>query len=902
MSKFCGKCGSKLDEKTGLCQNCENFVQYNSDNLMMKKSPKGLVLKTTIVFFILIIVLLTVFILDYCGIIGTGISESFGLISSGTFEISSDTDYIFTSVEEEYKVSFYCQPKVEFSSINLYSNDTNSLVASFYDNGETLENGDLKYDDNVYSSLVGIKEKDEKTLSFYAIIKDGFKYYESNIIEIHVQNDWSVEQLSNTQYVDDEIQNLLKDKNYEKKTIEDKSADVNNLLAELSQGEKPLIIEESICYDELVQIYSFQYADGTLGAVKIDGESEETIIGGSSSSAMNASIEKNMVSTANNGSQISSKAVIMYDWFTNKDEILEYYEEYQEEWNNSGLSTELSINPTVEDYKTQLVDNNLILIAAHGSRYTLGLFNQTTYSVICTHEERSKDLDKKYKYDIKQKHVVKANTEDGEMYWLMPSFFSTHYDNGELNDSIILINSCCGFGENEDIDYDLAGNMTGAKAVVGFHNSVCIFQSFSLSEGVHYIKSYGTLFLEDIVAYLLQAYDIATAFAKAQSLLGETQYQFFEDYGYNCNEDDKKVYPLIVGTATSKLNSSIQSEYKTGNRLLQVGNKYICSDGNAIYYKNSINEKGKKIADKNNGRLMSDGETVYFSRETTNEISEFISCYVYSVNIDGTNLKQLFTSNGYVDFISKNEDNLIYIDQTDYAQRDIFYTYNLSSGNISKCNGLNLDNYKNHTIENYKCHNGRVYLLMTNIDEQNDDYLLSYDFKTNHLNTILSGSMIHYCHKNANENKLYFTSCSFDFETNNKNNCYIYSIDEDHNLTKSNKLPANLSNVEIVSNDGSYVMFTRTGDYDFNLYKFDLNTGNITTIKNGSISFKNKGAGLVYDLEKPNDIYVSSLNWKFNGNGFNKCKCDCKNFNPYDYSWIVDGFFINSNFEYYEIK
>lgn len=39
----------------------------------------------------------------------------------------------------------------------------------------------------------------------------------------------------------------------------------------------------------------------------------------------------------------------------------------------------------------------------------------------------------------------------------------------------MLINSCLGFGENEDIDYDLAGSMNGAGAVVGFHNSVGIF-------------------------------------------------------------------------------------------------------------------------------------------------------------------------------------------------------------------------------------------------------------------------------------------------------------------------------------------------------------------------------------------------------------------------------------------
>lgn len=53
--------------------------------------------------------------------------------------------------------------------------------------------------------------------------------------------------------------------------------------------------------------------------------------------------------------------------------------------------------------------------------------------------------------------------------------------------------------------------------------------------------------------------------------------------------------------------------FQAGKSLIYMNNKLICAKSNAIYYKESINSKEKKIAYSGNvSSLLSDGETVYY--------------------------------------------------------------------------------------------------------------------------------------------------------------------------------------------------------------------------------------------------------------------------------------------------
>lgn len=75
-----------------------------------------------------------------------------------------------------------------------------------------------------------------------------------------------------------------------------------------------------------------------------------------------------------------------------------------------------------------------------------------------------------------------------------------------------------------------------------------------------------------------------------KNLLGETQYEYFQTYYEKADdEDDKEVYPLIIGNSETKLSvSANKHDYVANNYLVMADDKYICSDGNAIYYKNTI--------------------------------------------------------------------------------------------------------------------------------------------------------------------------------------------------------------------------------------------------------------------------------------------------------------------------
>lgn len=932
MSKFCGKCGSQLNEN-GLCPICHinetNIKLQKSEGKKNKSKKKSLIILITIIISA-VLLLAAFFTLDFFDIIPTGVSKSLGLKSSGNFEIEADKDYVFTSQDLEYSVAFFCKPDFEFSSIELYCDNTNSKTASFYDDGNTENNSDLKEADGIYSTKIGVKESDVGKIKYHAVIKNGLRYYTSNIVEIEVKEDWADEELSVMEQADNSIQELLSDNDYQDKTFEQKSDSVNALLNELSSDESgALIIPDSICFDEDSGVYSFEYSNGCRGCVSIEDKDDDSdiILGENCSESSSTSVStKSGNSVAPSESAINnSNILIMYDWYTDKDDILDFYKDYKESWNSKGMKTELSINPTVEQYGTQMVDNAIVLIAAHGSRYSLkgGMFNPSvTYSVICTHEKCDKGTDKKYKFDISQKNIVRANTEDGKFYWTLPSFYSSHYDDGELNNSIILINSCNGFGKDDEIDYDLASHMAGSRATVGFHNSVSIFWTYDMNKDKYYTKSYGTLFMENIVESLLNSETIGSAFDKAKKTIGDTQYNYCENYGYDYKEEDKNVYPLISGNSGAKLSvTKEENEYKVADRLLKIGDKYICSDGNAIYYKNSITENGRKIVDKiNSGELMSDGKTLYFTVTNTCETDEnssglylssgdgtqmYYQDDIYSVNIDGTNLQKEYSADHEVNFVTYYNNCIYYIDEA------------FENGKLTKFDSESGTSKYLVNAEN-ACFIGNKIYYSTDIVAQNvelieNNVVNSIDLDTEITEEVASGSTL--CGCVQTDDALYFASFGVEYDNKAKQTIYkdqyLYMIGKDNKIEKSKKLPN--SNVAFeIGSDGSYVILTYfTSATQKEYYKYNIETGIKTRINSNSYGYLD----FQTDLADSQDIYyvlfpansgskvISVRIYMLTDNGGNPCKVDGKNYidiDSYNY-WFVDGFFVDSEFKCYEI-
>ena len=111
--------------------------------------------------------------------------------------------------------------------------------------------------------------------------------------------------------------------------------------------------------------------------------------------------------------------------------------------------------------------------------------------------------------------IIKRQASGGETYYFItPKFFSYYYKN-KLTDSIVYMLSCQGFGKGVTVDYGIADtliNDCGAKAVLGFHNSVA--------------QCYAKQIYDEIVSLLLKGFTIGEAYDSTIDELGATDYTF----------------------------------------------------------------------------------------------------------------------------------------------------------------------------------------------------------------------------------------------------------------------------------------------------------------------------------------------------------------------------------------
>lgn len=925
MSKFCGKCGSKLDEITGLCPQCdkETIIQKEINKNRKKAKHKSIIRISIIVVAVVFVAAIAFFSLDYFDVIPTQISESLGIKSSGSFNIESDKAFVFTSDDKENVVNFYCEPEIKFSSLELYCENPDTHLSDFSDN-------DKDNKETFFVASANIKENTNKTLKYHAVLKDGLRYYVSNTIEIQVKDDWSDDELSAMDNADKEIQTLLSNKNFKNKSIEQRAEEVEKLLKKLSSEENgSLILQDSITFDEGSKIYSYLYSNGCMGCVSVEmnDNSNGMINGGvADTSVKNTLLTSNINNKTSEGKTEKSgdnvDAVIMYDWYKDNDAILDFYKDYQNKWTSDGMKTDLAVNPTVEQYKTQLSGKQLVLIAAHGDRVKSSL---NTYSIICTYEECTKEKDKSYKFDLNQHNIIRRNYVDGTVYCISPYFFSTYYGDGSLKNSIVLIDSCLAFGENEEIDYDLASSIPDAGAVVGFHNSVNIFRENNAdktNEAKYTIKGYGPLFMENIVKSLMTSKTIGQSFENAKNLLGETQYEYFQTYYEKADdEDDKEVYPLIIGNSETKLSvSANKHDYVANNYLVMADDKYICSDGNAIYYKNTMFESGKKIVDQtNSGHLMSDGNTVYFSVTNTcdadgnknemyltngNGSQIYYQDDIYSVNIDGSNLEKVFSADHEIFFVGYYKGCIYYVDQA--FENGTLQKYDTKSKSKSELAGA----------ENaYRLGNKIYYstdIVSQNVELIKNNTVNAMDLDTEKITQVatestLNGSVLA-------DDKLHFISFKYKYDAkSNKSKVYdqyIYTIDKNGTVKNSNKVPDATLPATIVGENT--VIYTDSVDLsNKKYYIYNLKNGKKAQIDSKDFTFMS----FPIDLVNSNDVYYvgflgnPSVNSNLVGvgkvteNGSTPCEIDGSeyvNIETIRYCF-VDGVFIDGNFKYYEL-
>lgn len=901
MSKFCGKCGSKLDEQSGRCPVCdkEQFESY-AKNKNSKFKRKGVVI--TLISLIGIIILAASFmLLDYFDIIGIGASKKIGLKSSGTFELYSTSDYLFVS-ENEQLMTFYCKPPKGYKP-----ELAGDYSAVFVDDGQPGNNGDTKKRDGIYSVGVQIKETTPKTIEVYAIAKDGLKYYESNHLKIEIKYALSDDEQSAIDEVDSSIQELLKDEGYKKSEYKNKIETVRQLLEKLSSKEKSLIREGSVFFDEEDSLYTFVYRNGDFGCVKIDDIDEDNEYLYGESSTDNGTDSQNSSTSSE-----SSHALIMYDWYTDNEEILSIYQEYQRAWSAKGITTNLTQNPTVSQYATQLANNELILIASHGSRWTLknGWFSSPIkYSVICTHEACTDELDKQYKNDISQKNIVKANTEGGQFYWILPSFFTAHYSGGELDDTILLMDNCNGMGSDGDIDFDLASSMTGEScAAVGFHNSVNIFKVYDRKDDSYYALGYGTNFMKSMAEYLMNGLTFSEAFEKTQKIYGSNQKQYFDNFWGGGKQDDEKVFPMVSGKSDLKLKASNHEtkRFKVANQLLSVDSKYIVSDKNAIYLRDCIAENGKKIVDKKNtGQLLSDGETVYFTVSNGyNQANGHEQYDVYSANIFDNSVKKVFSGNYEANLIACEDNAIYYIDEEIPQQGFVTYLatlmkYNLASGNKEVVSS----GYAAASACYFK---GKIYfsnaLLGADLIDRTSVY--SYDIKTGKTEEVAKNSTMSKPSYITTNDALYFRT--FSCVKGKITNQYLYYINQDGELKKSANFPDNYIVLSVCEDNQTAILREINQNNTYNNYTFELRSGKVSKINSGVSNLfwanndaKTNSTFLVgYSVNGTSNTRSASVSKLDNGKLVDYNVDDKKYARVYNFDyWIEDGFWVDENMD-----
>lgn len=929
MAKYCGKCGRKLDDVTGLCSHCvpENNSSHINDNLNQSDNysipsavdkerfpKKKQVFKGIIITISALIVLCVLFFaLDYFDVIGTGASKSLGLKSSGSLELYVDSDCVFTSDAGDQTLTFYALPKSGYTPVL-----KGDIKGELFDDGEVTNSGDIIKRDGVFSLRVAISEKDEKELTVYAVAKNGLSYYKSEPIQIRVKSNWTEEDIAIMDNVDDAIGLLIKEEEYQKMSNDDKTEKLMSLLDELiSSGN---IKENTVLLNEDELSVSFEYGNGALGVVQIDETSKkEGLLFGDSqdndSDDKNDSEHNNQEASGANASK--PRSLILYDWYTDKPEVQAYYEQYQKDWNDAGLDTTLLVNPSVEQYATQLSDMDLVLIAAHGNRQSIkkGWFSKSiTYSTIDTNERISKDTDQAYKTDINEKNIVRVTLNDGaKVYWLLPEFFVSHYQRNQLDNSIVLMDNCNGMGSDGDIDYDLSSALTGDNsAAIGFHNSVTIFRYGDKADGTSYYSlSYGTILMQTIAENLMKGYNFAESEKKAVDLVGSNQKQYMDNFIGKSDDEDEKVFPMISGNGNVALSLSKYktNEYKVADKLLKVGSKYILSDTEGIYVRNSIIEKGKRIVSKNNtGHMLSNGEKLFFTVKVdkqNNNTAYYEPYDIYSVNIDGSDLKCEYHCDHMVNLITYKNGFLYYFDLK--FESASFMKINTSDG---KTTVLNSGNHPYLSVG--KASGDKIYLSssLQSVHQISDNAVYSFDIESETFDKVLSGAMLPNTSVNTSDLVYMFT---FNADNGHYSNYYVYYINDKGDLVKSAKLPDDTT-VSFLSCDGSFAILSKFNDTKSSSktwYYFNLETGDYDSIAEleNVICFEKQ------DLNAPEDIYfvyypynstrdMYSLHVKkLENNDLKTMRIGDSEYITagFDY-WIVDGFFVNDDFDCFDLS
>lgn len=474
-----------------------------------------------------------------------------GIEVLSSLELSSNPRELRTN-DKPQEVCFYAETNVKVDYIILFNAKTDEEVAKLLDNGLLESNGDNVENDGTYSGKVMIPCEEKQMLEFYAVIESKGEEIRSEKYELEVIAAPDKQQIEQMNQVDDKIGSIIESKNFQNLADNKKK---ETILKEFSDLKVKGLVQE-FEFDDEEQMVLFNYSNGLPGFWHIK-ENDSSLAGRSIEFNQLSNVKKNIEETQQRTttSDGTGKALIIYGWDNpfKDDSQWALYESIKAEWTNLGLKTVLDAQPTVADLKSLLTEQiyNYIVIAEHGSKYKGKYF-------IGTQEKCSSENDENaYWHDLNsdKKRVIRGDSE----YYLAPEFFSFYYKD-KLNNSIIDIESCMGYGSGNKEDYSFSNafiNTCKAKNVLGYHNSVWIEYSAFMSYHI-------------VTDLLAKGYNISKAFEEAKKELGSTDKEYRDKYHPDWKNNKKEAYPILKGASNTKLQSVYTKGKGTINDPYQI--------------------------------------------------------------------------------------------------------------------------------------------------------------------------------------------------------------------------------------------------------------------------------------------------------------------------------------------
>lgn len=311
------------------------------------------------------------------------------------------------------------------------------------------------------------------------------KFTAENVIQVGYENaetDLTDEDFDNMEIVENALSEIEKSENWSELSIDKRKEIIENAINDFAND--GYIVKDSIEYYEDDNMFYFQYVcgwdyyfslsfceDHSLCTENVDGAIfDENMFLNHSNTVSTYALNRTIKSPSYWGRQIIIYGWDSVDYFAKNHEenqkLLNEYKKFAAACDSVGIQSTVYTNSSVELYRNILKGNDLIVIAEHGVEYK----NKNKVGFVIK-EKSTRNNKKNYANDKSENRIEIINGH----YVITPEFISHYYSNNSLDEAIIYIGSCQGFGRNGVVNCSFSyafDNNCGASCTLGFCETV----------------------------------------------------------------------------------------------------------------------------------------------------------------------------------------------------------------------------------------------------------------------------------------------------------------------------------------------------------------------------------------------------------------------------------------------